>query len=160
MVSMAVVGCTDLVNRPDAVAFHQSNSSRLWSPPHFLTWRPEKARHREANRWDQYKNGAEAATAGIAPASVRRGAIFLHFRRLDPIDQSSHLVGPINSDGVAALAQAGERGPRRVRQPAGGGDKLGESRAIATLQQFDDLRDLGREGAILSMDHCKLSSDR
>ena len=51
----------------------------------------------------------------------------LHFRRLDPIDRSSHLVGPINSDGVAALAQAGERGPRRVRQPAGGGDKLGES---------------------------------
>ena len=66
---------------------------------------------------------------------MRRGAIFLHFRRLDPIDRSSHLVGPINSDGVAALAQAGERGPRRVRQPAGGGDKLGESRAIATLQQ-------------------------
>ena len=30
-----------------------------------------------------------------------------------------------------------------MRQPAGGGDKLGESRAIATLQQFDDLRDLG-----------------
>ena len=33
--------------------------------------------------------------------------------------------------------------PRRVRQPAGGGDKLVESRAIATPQQFDDLRDLG-----------------
>ena len=33
---------------------------------------------------------------------------------------------PINSDGVAAVAQAGERGPRRVRQPAGGGDKLAE----------------------------------
>ena len=30
-----------------------------------------------------------------------------------------------------------------MRQPAGGGDKLGESRAIAALQQFDDLRDLG-----------------
>src|SRR5271157_520598 len=74
---------------------------------------------------------------------MRRGAIFLHFRRLDPIDRSSHLVGPINSDGVAALAQASERCPCRVRQPAGGDDKFGESRAIATLQQFDDLRDLG-----------------
>src|SRR5271157_6651432 len=74
---------------------------------------------------------------------MRRGAIFLHFRRLDPIDRSSHLVGPINSDGVAALAQASERCPCRVRQPAGGGDKFGESCAIATLQQFDDLRDLG-----------------
>ena len=60
---------------------------------------------------------------------MRSVAIFLHFRRLDPIDRSSHLVGPIDSDGVAALAQASDRGPRRVRQPAGGGDKLGESRA-------------------------------
>src|SRR5271165_7086581 len=75
--------------------------------------------------------------------NIRRGAIFLHFRRLDPIDRSSRLVGSINPDGVAALAQTGEGGPRRVRQRAGGGDKLGESRAIATLQQFDDLRDLG-----------------
>ena len=28
-----------------------------------------------------------------------------------------------------------------MRQPPGGGDKLGETRAIAMLQQFDDLRD-------------------
>ena len=33
------------------------------------------------------------------------------------------------SDGVAALAQAGERGPGRVRQPAGGGDKQAPSLA-------------------------------
>jgi hypothetical protein len=46
------------------------------------------------------------------------------------------------SSAVAALAQADERGPSR-RQPAGGGDKLGERRAIASLQQFDDPRDLG-----------------
>ena len=52
-------------------------------------------------------------------------------------------IRPINLDGVAALPQAGERGPRRVRQSAGGGDKLGESRAFAALQQFNDLRDLG-----------------
>ena len=75
--------------------------------------------------------------------SVRRRAIFAHLRRRDPIDRSSRLVVPINPDGIAALAQAGERGPRRVRQPSGGGDQLGESRAIATPQQFDDLRDLG-----------------
>ena len=50
---------------------------------------------------------------------------------------------PDQFDGVAALAQASEGGPRRVREPAGGGNKLGEIRAIATLQQFDDLRDLG-----------------
>ena len=60
----------------------------------------------------------------------------------DSVSDRSNL-GPINPDGIAALAQAGERRPRRVRQPAGGGDKLGESRAIATLQQFDDLSDLG-----------------
>ena len=40
-------------------------------------------------------------------SASRPVAIFLHFRRLDPIDRPSHLVGPINSDGVAALAQAG-----------------------------------------------------
>ena len=60
--------------------------------------------------------------------NVRRSPIFAHCRRLDPIDRSSRLVGSINPDGVAALAQTGEGGPRRVRQPAGGGDKLGESR--------------------------------
>ena len=59
--------------------------------------------------------------------NVLCGAMFAQLRRLDPIDRSSRLVGPINTDGVAALAQAGERGPHRVRQPAGGGDKLGES---------------------------------
>ena len=75
--------------------------------------------------------------------SVRRSPIFAHCRRLDPIDRSSRLVGPIDPDGVAALAQAGERGPSSVRQPAGAGDKLGERRAIASLQQFDDPRDLG-----------------
>ena len=74
---------------------------------------------------------------------ARFGAIVAQLCRPDPIDRSSRLVGPINPDGIAALAQAGERGPRRVRQPAGGGDQLGESRAIATLQQIDDLRDLG-----------------
>jgi len=30
-----------------------------------------------------------------------------------------------------------------MRQPAGVRDKLGKGRPIATLQQFDDLRDLG-----------------
>jgi hypothetical protein len=35
-----------------------------------------------------------------------------------------------------------------VRQPAGGGDKLGESRAIAALQQFDDLRDVPPRGDV------------
>ena len=75
--------------------------------------------------------------------TLRHRAIVAHLRRLDPIDRPSRLIGPINPDGIAALAQAGERRPRRVQQPAGGGDKLGESRAIATLQQFDDLSDLG-----------------
>jgi hypothetical protein len=42
--------------------------------------------------------------------NVRRGAIVPLLRRLDPIDRSSRLVGPINPDGVAALAQAGKRG--------------------------------------------------
>jgi hypothetical protein len=59
------------------------------------------------------------------------------------MDRSSLLVRSTNPDGIAALAQAGERGARRVRRPAGGGDQLGESRAVATLQQFDDQRDLG-----------------
>ena len=81
--------------------------------------------------------------AGRCRLNTRRRAIPAHLRRLNPIDRSSRLVGPINPDGVAALAQAGERGPRRVRQPAGSGDQLGESRANATLQQLDDLRDLG-----------------
>src|SRR5271165_6104882 len=75
--------------------------------------------------------------------NVRRGALLAHLRRLDPIDRSSRLVGPINPDGVAALAQAGERCACRVRQPAGCGDKLAESRAISALQQFDDVRYLG-----------------
>ena len=73
--------------------------------------------------------------------NVRRPAGVAPFARLYPIDRSSRLVGPINPDREAALAQPGERGPRRVRQPAGGGDKLGERRAVAALQQFDDLRD-------------------
>ena len=81
--------------------------------------------------------------AGRPSLSRRYDAIFAPLRLRDPIDRSSGLVGPINSDGVAALAQASQRGPRRVRQPAGGGDKLDESRTITTLQQFDDLRDLG-----------------
>src|SRR5271165_3039989 len=81
--------------------------------------------------------------AGRSRLNVRRCAIPAHLRLRDPIDRSSGLVGTINPDGVAALAQAGERGPHRVRQPAGSGDQLGESRTIATLQQLDDLRDLG-----------------
>src|ERR1700728_4286018 len=35
---------------------------------------------------------------------LRRGAIAAHLRRFDPIDRSSRLVGPIDHDGVAALA--------------------------------------------------------
>ncbi len=66
--------------------------------------------------------------------NVRRPAIVAPFDRLDPIDRSSRLVGPINPDGVAALAQASERCACRVRQPAGGDDKLVDSRAIAALQ--------------------------
>jgi len=88
--------------------------------------------------------------------NVRRDAIVAHLRRVDPIDRSPRLVGPINPDGVAALAQAGERGPRRVRQPAGGGDKFGECRAIAALQQFDDLRFFIGAG-FLAMRHTLLS---
>src|SRR5271165_1085361 len=75
--------------------------------------------------------------------NVLCGAMFAQLRRLDPIDRSSRLVGPINTDGVAALAQASERGPHRVRQPAGGGDKLGESRAIAALPLITPSRGIG-----------------
>ena len=42
--------------------------------------------------------------AGRLRRGVQRGAIAPHLRRFDPIDRSSRLVGPIDPDGVAALA--------------------------------------------------------
>ena len=70
------------------------------------------------------------------PAALRKSAppqrAARRYRRPSPSGRSDRpiprLVGPINPDDVAALAQAGQRGPRRVRQPASGGDKFGESR--------------------------------
>ncbi len=107
---------------------------------HESTWQGVTAGDdNQGNRWTTSRwQGIELRSS----SSETTGAIAAHLRRLDPIDRSSRLVGPINPDGVAALAQTGERGSRRVRQPAGGGDKLSERRAIAALQQFDDLRDL------------------
>jgi hypothetical protein len=53
------------------------------------------------------------------------------------------LVGLIQSHGVAALAEPGQRGPGRMRQPTSRGDKLFERRPVAAFQQRDDLRNLG-----------------
>ena len=91
---------------------------------HESTWQGVTAGDdNQGNRWTTSRwQGIELRSS----SSETTGAIAAHLRRLDPIDRSSRLVGPINPDGVAALAQTGERGSRRVRQPAGGGDKLVE----------------------------------
>ena len=79
------------------------------------------------------------------PFALREGGG--RYRRPSPSARSDRpTLAPYRPDQSrrhSRACQAGERRPRRVRQPAGGGDKLGESRAIATLQQFDDLSDLG-----------------
>src|SRR5271170_6190790 len=42
--------------------------------------------------------------ASLLRRGLRRGAIAAHLRRFDPIDRSSHFVGPVDPDGVASLA--------------------------------------------------------
>ena len=48
----------------------------------------------------------------------------------------------LQADVVAAMAKAGQRGARGMRQPPGGGDQLFQLRALIALEQFDHPRDL------------------
>ena len=63
--------------------------------------------------------------------------------RIDAIERSSLIVGPIDRNRVAPLAQTGQRRARRVGKPACRGDQVVDARAIIPLEQFDDLRQFG-----------------
>ena len=50
--------------------------------------------------------------------------------------------GTLQADVVAAMAKAGQRGSRGMRQPPSGGDQLFQPGALLALEQFDHPRDL------------------
>lgn len=62
-------------------------------------------------------------------------------------------------DGVALLAQTGERGAGGVGKPIGGGDQFGQCGAALALQQGDDGRGLAagcrRRGALAGRQSCR-----
>ena len=101
-----------------------------------------------AGRRSVRRRGApgEAGTSGDSGALVRR-LVFsaAASAAISTISSAASSRRPqiLDVERRSRACEAGERGPSSVRQPAGGGDKLGERRAIASLQQFDDPRDLG-----------------
>ena len=67
------------------------------------------------------------------------------------VDRGAAGFATLQADVVAAMAEAGQRGSRGMRQPPSGGDQLFQPGALIALEQFDhacDLRALAGRGRI------------
>ena len=58
------------------------------------------------------------------------------------VDQGAAGFATLQADVVAAMAKAGQRGSRGMRQPSSGGDQLFQPGALIALEQFDHACDL------------------
>ena len=65
----------------------------------------------------------------------------IHSRAADSVHRISS-VDPFTGDDISAVAQPGQRRPRRVRQPSCRLRHMQDRRAIGPLEQVDDLREL------------------